>query len=153
MRKSITLYGQEILSWLDNFRQNQRYPEKISQKCWNSSTELRWKFKIELLNSFVLKICLQIVRGGSRTAATSKMERFVIIVNGWKPLKIRLWQLRCYCSIEKVFWVYPLELSMKFKTMLSSRISHFSVKMSCSCFAVLERALFSVSSIYRLLCV
>ena len=27
-------------------------------------------------------------RGGSRTAATSKMERFVIIVNGWKPLTI-----------------------------------------------------------------
>ena len=24
-------------------------------------------------------------RGGSRTAAISKMERFVIIVNGWKP--------------------------------------------------------------------
>ena len=24
-------------------------------------------------------------RGGSRTAATSKMERFVIIVNGWMP--------------------------------------------------------------------
>ena len=29
-----------------------------------------------------------VVRGGSRTAATSKMERFVIIVNGWKPLTI-----------------------------------------------------------------
>ena len=27
-------------------------------------------------------------RGESRTAATSKMERFVIIVNGWKPLTI-----------------------------------------------------------------
>ena len=27
-------------------------------------------------------------RGGSRTAATSKMERFVIIVNSWKPLTI-----------------------------------------------------------------
>ena len=27
-------------------------------------------------------------RGGSRTAATSKMERFVIIVKGWKPLTI-----------------------------------------------------------------
>ena len=27
-------------------------------------------------------------RGGSRTAATSKMELFVIIVNGWKPLTI-----------------------------------------------------------------
>ena len=29
-----------------------------------------------------------IIRGGSRTAATSKMESFVIIVNGWKPLTI-----------------------------------------------------------------
>ena len=27
-----------------------------------------------------------VVKGRSRTAATSKMERFVIIVNGWKPL-------------------------------------------------------------------
>ena len=27
-----------------------------------------------------------IIRGGSRTAATSKMERFVITVDGWKPL-------------------------------------------------------------------
>ena len=27
-------------------------------------------------------------RGGSRTAAKSKMEHFVIIVNGWKPLTI-----------------------------------------------------------------
>ena len=27
-------------------------------------------------------------RGESRTAATSKMKRFVIIVNGWKPLTI-----------------------------------------------------------------
>ena len=28
----------------------------------------------------------KIFRGGSRTAATSRMEGFVIIVNGWKPL-------------------------------------------------------------------
>ena len=28
------------------------------------------------------------IRGGSSAAATSKMERFVIIVNGWKPLTI-----------------------------------------------------------------
>ena len=27
-------------------------------------------------------------RGGPRTAATSKMELFMIIVNGWKPLTI-----------------------------------------------------------------
>ena len=29
-----------------------------------------------------------VIRGGSRTATTSKMEHFVIIVNGWKPLTI-----------------------------------------------------------------
>ena len=29
-----------------------------------------------------------IFSGESRTAATSKMEHFVIIVNGWKPLTI-----------------------------------------------------------------
>ena len=34
------------------------------------------------------RIRLITYRGGSRTAATSKMERFVIIVNGWKPLTI-----------------------------------------------------------------
>ena len=28
------------------------------------------------------------IRGGSRTTTTSKMEHFVIIVNGWKPLTI-----------------------------------------------------------------
>ena len=29
-----------------------------------------------------------IIRDGSRAARTSKMERFVIIVNSWKPLTI-----------------------------------------------------------------
>ena len=32
--------------------------------------------------------CQVIFRGRSRTVATSKMEHFVIIVNGWKPLTI-----------------------------------------------------------------
>ena len=31
-------------------------------------------------------IATEVVRGGSRAAATSKGELFVIIVNGWKPL-------------------------------------------------------------------
>ena len=35
----------------------------------------------------ILKILI-IGRGGSRTAATSKMERFVIIVNNFQPLTI-----------------------------------------------------------------
>ena len=30
----------------------------------------------------------KITRGRSRTAATSKVELFVIIVNGWKPLTV-----------------------------------------------------------------
>ena len=30
----------------------------------------------------------ELIRGGSRTAPTSKMERFAITVNGWKPLTI-----------------------------------------------------------------
>ena len=47
------------------------------------------------------------LRGGSRTAATSKMERFVIIVNGWKPLTITI-----KCSILDVVAVLdpPLPL-------------------------------------------
>ena len=33
-------------------------------------------------------LCYKINRDGSRDSATSKMESFVIIVNGWKPLTI-----------------------------------------------------------------
>ena len=33
-------------------------------------------------------ITLAVIRGGSSTAATSKMKRFMIIVNGFKPLTI-----------------------------------------------------------------
>ena len=36
----------------------------------------------------IIKITLVMIRGGSRAAATSKMERFVIIVNGFQPLTI-----------------------------------------------------------------
>ena len=35
-----------------------------------------------------MKSYSQGTRGGSRTAATSKMERFMIIVNGWNSLTI-----------------------------------------------------------------
>ena len=42
---------------------------------------------VQDLKQFIQKIKV-FFRGGSRTAATSKMARFVIIVNGWKPLTI-----------------------------------------------------------------
>ena len=40
--------------------------------------------RLNRLNAKTMFVC----RGGSRAAATSKMKRFVIIVNGWKPLTI-----------------------------------------------------------------
>ena len=39
-------------------------------------------------NVQIKKVRQNIYRGGSRAAAASKMECFVIIVNGWKPLNI-----------------------------------------------------------------
>ena len=36
----------------------------------------------------LLTLSLNASRGGSRAAATSKIERFVTIFNGWKPLTI-----------------------------------------------------------------
>ena len=40
-----------------------------------------------MLNSFAFDSSSgYLVRSGSRAAATSKIERFMIIVNGWKPL-------------------------------------------------------------------
>ena len=49
--------------------------------------------------------CSDGVRGRSGTTATSKMERFVIIVNGWKPLTIIT-----KCSILDVAAVLDLPL-------------------------------------------
>ena len=44
---------------------------------------------LTLFVSEMLKIPrAKVDRGGSRSAATSKMERFVIIVNGFQPLTI-----------------------------------------------------------------
>ena len=50
-------------------------------------------------------------RGGSRTAATSKMELFVIIVNGFQPLTIMT-----KCSILDVATVLDLPLSQVLKS-------------------------------------
>ena len=67
----------------------------------------------EILHSLkaFLRICFaDQLRGGSRAAATSKMERFVIIVNGFQPLAIVT-----KCSISDVAAALdpPLQLSSK----------------------------------------
>ena len=44
------------------------------------------------------------MRRGSRTATTSKMERFVIIVTGWKPfLGLLLDFFPCFCCRADLF--------------------------------------------------
>ena len=48
-----------------------------------------WKYRSEKTSKlFLFDTVHWLLIGGSRTAATSKKERFVIIVNGWKPLTI-----------------------------------------------------------------
>ena len=45
-------------------------------------------YLIFICSTIVILPIIKRVRGRSRAAATSKMECFVIIVNGWKPLTI-----------------------------------------------------------------
>ena len=58
--------------------------KKILEFCQAISN----KSKAKLEKSWLMRLIMVVYRGGSRSAATSKMERFVIIVNGWKPLTI-----------------------------------------------------------------
>ena len=60
------------------FRLSLIYP----RNCFHASLP-KTRFK-----SFSCSKVISKIRGGSRTAATSKMEGFVIIVNGFQPLTI-----------------------------------------------------------------
>ena len=65
-------------------------------------------FMVELEQNIIPKLSKDVsFRGGSRTAATSKMERFVIIVNGFQPLTIIT-----KCSILDVAAVLDPPLSL-----------------------------------------
>ena len=46
---------------------------------------------------FCWQQCIYILRGESRTAATSKIEHFVIIVNGWNPVNYYHKELHLGC--------------------------------------------------------
>ena len=58
------------------------------------------------------------IRGGSRTDATSKMELFVIIVNGWKPLTIitKSSILDVAVALDPPLMTLPLQIQKKRKT-------------------------------------
>ena len=65
---------------------------KITLVEWEGITQAD-QANAKVLNNFFSDLFVDFIftnvnRGGSRTAATSKMEHFVIIVNGWKPLTI-----------------------------------------------------------------
>ena len=59
---------------------------QIKERTFVNSTLVNymWRFEMIKLNLFMKEFLLNINRGRSRTTATSKMEHFVKIVNGWK---------------------------------------------------------------------
>ena len=66
------------LCWrIKGIRQGSEY---TSDLCHNSISQIKHFLSLMLLSCKF--------RDRSRTAATSRMEHFVIIVNGWKPLPI-----------------------------------------------------------------
>ena len=70
---SFTMLRQSMLSSTAKNSQNGNFPDFIDQK----QTKKIW----QIWSNFTS-------RGGSRAGATSNMERFVIIVNDWKPITI-----------------------------------------------------------------
>ena len=62
--------------------------KQLFRKIYRHSPYVLYNIKYLFVIYHLGSYSLSIIRGGSRTAATSKMERFVIIVNGWKPLTI-----------------------------------------------------------------
>ena len=56
---------------------------KIINHCFSKSTSISHCTYVKQFPLYFLYS-----RGGSRTVAISKMKRFLIIVNGWKPLTI-----------------------------------------------------------------
>ena len=74
----VQLHGKRILKHIETFWSH--------LNAWK--VYLAWLSNLTKLIYVLVYEKLLKCRGGSRAAATSKMERFVIIVNSWKPLTI-----------------------------------------------------------------
>ena len=76
------------------------------------------------------------LRDGSRTSVTSKMELFVIIVNGFQPLTIyhKVLYLECRSSPRHASWYYHA-YEWTFEELLekdeSFTIYHYNIQMTC----------------------
>ena len=89
------------------------------------------------------------LRGGSRTAATSKMEPFVIIVNGWKPLTIitKSSILDVAAALDPPLAPYTIEFPLfVFSVMLYLACVLFTL-YSCSALLISGHSLFRTISI------
>ena len=89
LRKSLVCYfsnGELFPCYLENLV---NHSVCLGQKCQNIAPSYECKQNLESWNICGhLRSQNSIDRGGSRTAATSKMERFVLIVNSCQPLTI-----------------------------------------------------------------
>ena len=76
-----------------------------------------------------------IFRGGSRTAVTSKTERFVIIVNGCKPLTIitKHSVLDVAAVLDPSLYIFPIMSNRKNSLFIHSFIHSF-IAFSCAHF-------------------
>ena len=52
---------------------------------------------------------IYLIRGGSRAAATSKLEGFVIIVNGWKPIITKRSILDVAAALDLLLLMAPID--------------------------------------------
>ena len=75
------------------------------------------------------------IRGGSRTTATSKMERFVIIVNGFQPLTIitKRSLLDVPAVLDPSLYIFPIMSNRKNSLVIHSFIHSF-IAFSCAHF-------------------
>ena len=64
--------GHNMVPLMVNYTTFKSHPKNLVLKSWRR-------------NQYFINNLINLFRGGSRAAATSKMELFVIIVNGFKP--------------------------------------------------------------------
>ena len=82
------LYRTDALKKIENVQEKCRNPASVTLICDFIAMELYQGYLSITFFFKKVKTFFRESRGGSRTAATSKMERFVIIVGSWKPLTI-----------------------------------------------------------------
>ena len=58
---------------------------------------------------------IYLIKGGSRAAATSKMEGLVIVVNGWKPIVTKRSILDVAAALDPLLLMAPIDFTNNHK--------------------------------------